>query len=138
MHYLKQARSEDALANYGAFVEGNDYPFAWVSYSPVDRQYKKDALWAHGVEPNNFVELTRAWNCVWSPRNTMSALFQYAHNDLQDIWQTGRVVGKKFRRLGGVITAINPNLGFDGKAFRAVNMIKIALKPAEFKYTEKD
>lgn len=81
-HYLHTAHNDEHGA-FGAFMEGEEFPFAWVSYSPVDREYKKEMLQHFGVEPHRVLEMTRAWNASWSPKNTMSLLFSFAHSEMQ-------------------------------------------------------
>ncbi len=134
LHYLKSARIHDVFQDYWAFLENEVFPFAWVSYSSVDRKYKQELLYLNDVEPCNILELTRAWNSIWSPRNTMSALFQFAHNDLQTMWEIEKAKWNTHESLQGIISAINPNLWFNWKAFRAVNMKPIWLKPARLSY----
>ena len=82
-HYLHKGRS-DNFADYGAYLEDDDLPFSWVSYSEVDRKYKKEILDYLELEPHRFLEMTRAWNSTWSPKNTMSVLFEYAHTIIKE------------------------------------------------------
>lgn len=128
MHYLHTPR-DDELAAFGAFRDGEDYPFAWVAYSRAGRKYKQQILQSLGVEHGATFELTRAWNCEGAPKNTMSMLYAFAHAVLQD------------RHLytdttGAVITTVNPNLGFVGSAFRAVGFSLVAEKPTRYYYTK--
>lgn len=132
-HYLHEGRS-DEIAGFGAFLEDDALPFAWVSYSPVDRDYKQEMLEHLGMEPHTIVELTRAWNASWSPKNTMSTLFGYAHQSLQREWESKVDLGEVDKPLSGVVSAINPNLGFNGSAFSAANFRVVGLKPANFTY----
>ncbi len=87
-----------------------------------------------GMEPHTMVELTRAWNASWSPKNTMSTLFGYAHQSLQREWEQKAELGLVDKPLSGVVSAINPNLGFNGSAFSAANFRVVGLKPAQFTY----
>lgn len=133
LHYLHVGRDDEYKA-YGAYLEGDQYPFAWVSYSPVDRAYKKEMLKFFGVEPHRMLEMTRAWNASWSPKNSMSLLFSFAHSELQEDFQRGVDRKERDKPLAGILTAINPNLGFRANAFNGVDFGIIGLKPAGFTY----
>jgi hypothetical protein len=56
LHYLHAARYEDELA-FGAFLENEAVPFAWVSYAPVGREYKQRILRAAGVIQKTLLSL---------------------------------------------------------------------------------
>lgn len=58
-HYLHTPRT-DKLVSYGAFINDNEYPIAYVSFSRQDRNYKKEFLYHLGIESQNTVEMTRA------------------------------------------------------------------------------
>ncbi len=133
LHYLHVGRDDEYKA-YGAYLEGEQFPFAWVSYSPVDRSYKKEMLQFFGVEPHRMLEMTRAWNASWSPKNSMSLLFSFAHSELQEDFQRGVDRKERDKPLAGILTAINPNLGFRANAFNGVDFGIIGLKPAGFTY----
>lgn len=126
-HYLHTVRDDDTLA-FGAFVEGEEMPYAIVTYAPVGRKYKQDMLTAAGVGLDSTIELTRAWNCEYAPKNTMSLLYAYAHANIQQLFLRDGVESVT------VITAVNPNLGFKGSAFRAVGFGLIGHKPTSFHY----
>jgi hypothetical protein len=100
-----------------------------VSYGEVDRKYKHSMLQAVGLDHTHSLELTRAWNHENSPRNTMSMLYAYAHTAIQQYW-----VAQKNTPLKSIITAVNPNLGFRGSAFRAVGFEVIGEKPTTYNY----
>lgn|GEM_PF-4294551 len=128
LHYLHTAR-RDEIISFGAFSEGEELPFAWVSYSPVDRPYKNELLTKMGLQPTACLELTRAWSNDMSPKNTMSMLYRYAHAQLQEIWR------KRHRtELRAILTSVNPNLGFTGGTFRAVGFGIVAQKPTFYYY----
>jgi hypothetical protein len=136
-HYLHSGRPDEAVA-YGAYIEGEELPFAWVSYSAVDRGYKKDILRHLNVEPHRVLEMTRAWNATWSPKNTMSVLFSFAHDQIRA--ESKRRVDERTldKPVAGIITAINGNLGFKANAFNGVGFETIALKPANFSFLVED
>lgn len=127
-HYLHAARADDTLA-FGAFAEGERMPFAMVSYAAVGRHYKRKILHAAGLDPVRSLELTRAWNSELSPKNTMSMLFAYAHASILRLRQKHGGL-----QAQAILTAVNPNLGFKGSAFRAVGFGVIGEKPTAFHY----
>lgn len=132
-HYL-HVESRDEIETYGAYVEGEKLPFAWVSYSPVWREYKKEMLDYFGVESDCMAEMTRAWNSTWSPKNTLSTLFSFAHKQLKKQWKKQLSIDKKDSSLKGIITSINSNLGFHASAFKGIGFEIGGLKPAKFTY----
>lgn len=132
-HYLHTPRN-DEFASYGAFIEGEVLPIAWVSYSKQDREYKKQLLNYLGIESQNTLEMTRAWNTDGAPKNLMSSLFQYSIDELQKEWKELKKQGKVNNTLQAITTAINPNLGFKASAFLGSNFIPFALRPAKFTY----
>lgn len=136
-HYLHEGRA-DEVAAYGAYVEGDALPFAWVSYSQVERGYKQEMLDHLGIQPHLMLEMTRAWNCAWSPKNTMSILFAFAHSDMIKESQDQVAKGSRDKPLQGVVTAINSNLGFRANAFNGVGFETVAFKPANFTYYRND
>lgn len=132
LHYVHKAREDEVVA-YGAYMEGQELPFAWVSYSPIGSASEQQIAEHAGREAERTLEMTRAWNTAWSPKNTMSVLFSYAHNQLQAASKTQSIDGVP-ADLGGVITAINPNLGFSGMAFSGVDFGVVGLKPTNHKF----
>ena len=127
-HYLHKAREDEAVA-FGAYADDSPYPFAWVSYSPIGSSSERDIASLSGVNPETAFEMTRAWNTSWSPKNTMSLLFSYAHRMLQQ-----NKVGLEQVKVSGVVTAINPNMGFSGMAFSGVDFAVTGLKPTNHKF----
>ena len=132
-HYLHKGRS-DNFADYGAYLEGDNLPFVWVSYSSVDRKYKKEMLNYLKLEPHRFLEMTRAWNSTWSPKNTMSVLFEYAHTIIKEESRNSVQNGETDKPIQGILTAINPNLGFKASGFIGIGMEVCGLKPANFSF----
>ncbi|MFA6529044.1 MAG: hypothetical protein WCT46_05915 [Candidatus Gracilibacteria bacterium] len=122
-HYLHENRL-DSVGSYGMFLEGGHDPFAWVAYSPVNRQYKKELLWECGFPPDDFLELTRAWNCPGAPQNTISRLFSRSRR---------AEMKKRPRGLKGIISAVNPNF-FLGSSFRGSDFVPVGLKPTQLKF----
>lgn len=127
-HYLHEGRIDDIFA-FGTFFEGIPHPFAWVSYAPVGRIYKQHILRIARIDPQNSLELTRAYNFENSPKNTMSVLFSYAHEQMQKIWSD-----RYNRPLNAILTDVNPNLGFKGSGFRAVGFGLIGQKPTNYHF----
>ena len=132
-HYLHTPRNDELIA-YGAFIEENPYPIAFVSFSKQDRDYKKQLLYNIGIEPQNSVEMTRAWCSNSAPQNVMSSLFQFSIRELAKKWKAESKLGLVDKDLQAVTTAINPNLGFKASSFFGCNFIPIALRPALFTY----
>ena len=132
-HYLHTPRN-DEFASYGAFVEGQALPIAWVSFSKQDRIYKKKLLHYLGIEPQNTLEMTRAWCSNSAPQNIMSSLFQYSINEVEQEWRELKERGEVNKNLQAITTTINPNLGFKASSFLGCNFIPFALRPAKFTY----
>ena len=125
LHYANPGE----IAVYGAFVEGEDLPFAYSSYGKISYNYTKEMLAYLGFTDGEIVESSRAWNAVWAPENTMSVLFSYSQERLKETF------GDNIR---GILTSINPNLGFSASAFRGVHFEVISLKPTVFSYQLED
>lgn len=134
LHYAR----EGEMAVYGAYLEGDEFPFAYSSYTPVTRQYSRDMLSYLGTNPDNIMESARAWNCSWSPENTMSVLFTYSHEMLKEQRESDIAAGRAREPLEGVFTSINPNPGFKAVSFRGVRFNVVGMKPTGFSYIRND
>lgn len=134
LHYAREGET----AVYGAYLEGDEFPFAYSSYTPVTRQYSRDMLNYLGANPDNIMESARAWNCSWSPENTMSVLFTYSHEMLKEQRESDIVEGRAREPLEGVFTSINPNPGFKAVSFRGVRFNVVGMKPTGFSYIRND
>lgn len=132
-HYLHTPREDEFIA-YGAFIEETSDPIAFVSFSKQDRDYKKQLLYNIGIEPQNSIEMTRAWCSNSAPQNVMSSLFQFSIRELARKWKNESKIGLVDKDLQAVTTAINPNLGFKASSFFGCNFIPIALRPAQFTF----
>lgn len=119
---------------FGAYLEGDELPFAYSSYTPVTRSYSRDMLSHLGANPDNIMESARAWNCSWAPENTMSLLFTFAHEEMKKEREAEIEAGTQEDPLEGVFTSINPNLGFKAVSFRGVRFNVSGLKPTGFSY----
>lgn len=119
---------------FGAYLEGDELPFAYSSYTPVVRKYSRNMLTHLGVNPNNVMESARAWNSSWAPENTMSLLFAFAHEMMREGRDTEIEAGTQEDVLEGVFTSINPNLGFKAVSFRGVRFNVGGVKPTGFSY----
>jgi cytidylate kinase len=137
LHYLHSPRYDEFMG-FGAFLDDLPYPIAWVSYSKHDRFYKKELLEYIGLESHNVLEMTRAWNAPWAPKNTMSTLFNYSAKELRTIWEKMETKGITDKSLVGISTTINPNLGFTGKSFSGASFITTALRPATLTYYQEE
>lgn len=136
-HYLHTTRN-DEYVSYGVFIEDNRNPIAFVSYSKIDREYKKELIYAMGIEPQNTIEMTRAWCSNSSPANLMSSLFQYSINEIKRKWKKSVQCNLEDKELQAITTTINPNLGFRGTSFLGCNFIPIAHRPANFTFIIND
>jgi hypothetical protein len=130
LHYARDGE----IAAFGAFLEDDELPFAYSSYSLATRQYTKDMLTHAGIDPDTILESTRAWNASWAPENTMSTLFAFCHSVLKTQRSREVKAGVAEREIGGIITSINPNLGFKAVSFRGVRFNNAAIKPTGFSY----
>ena len=136
-HYLHTPR-KDEFISYGAFVKGEPLPIAWVSFSKQDREYKKQLLYYLGIEPQNTLEMTRAWCSNSAPQNIMSSLFQHSIDYANEEWKKLKKDGKVNKDLQAITTTINPNLGFKASSFLGCNFVPFALRPARFTYGKKE
>ena len=121
LHYMGCPRN-DTLFHFGLFREDQKYPFAYVAYSVLDRNY----LWNHlPIKPDmdQILVLTRAFNLNSAPYNTMTKLIG---SSLQYVKQ--KIPANNFQ---AVITCINPNLMFRGTIFKAANFYPFATVPFE-------
>ena len=136
-HYLHTPR-KDEFISYGAFVKGEPLPIAWVSFSKQDREYKKQLLYYLGIEPQNTLEMTRAWCSNSAPQNIMSSLFQHSIDYANEEWKKLKKDGKVNKDLQAITTTINSNLGFKASSFLGCNFVPFALRPARFTYGKKE
>ncbi len=133
LHYLHSSRHDEFLG-FGAYIDDMPYPIAWVSYSKHDRPYKRELFEHLGLESHNILEMTRAWNATWSPKNTMSTLFSYSIKEMRRFWDQMRLGNVTDKSLVGISTTINPNLGFTGSSFSGSSFSTVALRPATLTY----
>jgi len=134
-HYLHTPRDDEFVA-YGVFINNREYPDAYVSFSKQDRTYKKQLLYNIGIEPQNSIEMTRAWCSNNAPINMMSYLFQYAIDDISMNWKKLSEQNLVDKNLQSITTTINPNLGFRASSFIGSNFVPIAMRPAKFTYVD--
>lgn len=107
LHYMHNPR-RDNLAHFGLYRDNEKFPFAYTSFSKLDRDYIAENL-PRGITKNETLVLTRAYNINNSPYNTMSLLFSLSILKLQ----------KMLPEIKAIVTAVNPNLLFSGTAFYA-------------------
>ena len=119
---------------FGAYLDGDELPFAYSSYTPVIRTYSRNMLTHLGANPSNIMESARAWNSSWAPENTMSLLFTFAHEMMREDRDAEIKSGTQEDALEGVFTSINPNLGFKAVSFRGVRFNVGGVKPTGFSY----
>jgi hypothetical protein len=126
LHYLHSTNS-DAKHRYGLFVEGAEWPFAYMSISTLDRQYKLDALrsaLAFAVEPTHCMTISRIYGPGRLPQNTVSGFVKLVSKKLSAL---------EYRYL---VTAVNPLLGFSAGSTIAAGFRPYALCPVAYGYDE--
>jgi len=72
LHYIHYPRSSGEA--WGLFFGDDQLPFAIKAIEPstVVKEYKRDALLAHGIHPDKAVEITRYYTLPGSPTNSIS------------------------------------------------------------------
>ena len=93
LHYIHSERMRGDA--FGLFFEGDQIPWAIETTEPaiLAKQYKRDALLAHGIDPNKAIELTRLYLLPGSPRNAISLLDKlvaryYKKKDIEVLFTT--------------------------------------------------
>jgi hypothetical protein len=73
-HYIHQTRTNGDV--FAFYFKGDRYPWALetTESSVFSRQYKRDALLAHGIHPDKAIELTRYYTLPGSPANSISVI----------------------------------------------------------------
>lgn len=74
LHYIHQGRDSGDI--FALYFKGDKYPWAieTTEFGKLARVYKRNALLAHGVNPDKAVELTRMYNLPGSPLNSISIM----------------------------------------------------------------
>ena len=74
LHYIHSSRSNGDT--FGFFFVGDDIPWGVETVEPSlnVKKYKREALIAHGIDPNKAVEITRLYLLPGSPKNAISIL----------------------------------------------------------------
>jgi hypothetical protein len=74
LHYMHAPRNKGQA--FGLFFKGDSIPFAIETTEPsiFVKDYKREALLAHGIDPNKAVEITRLYCLPGSPKNSISVL----------------------------------------------------------------
>lgn len=74
LHYVHQERSQGDI--FGFYFKGDSYPWAIETCESGQfiRPYKKDALIAHGIDPERAIEITRLYALPGSPLNFVSVM----------------------------------------------------------------
>jgi adenylate cyclase class IV len=74
LHYMHRERLRGEA--FGLFFAGDPVPWAIETTEPtvIAKSYKRDALLAHGIDPNKAVELTRFYTLPGAPRNAISVM----------------------------------------------------------------
>lgn len=74
LHYIHQGRPKGET--FGFYFSGENIPWAIETTEPsvISKPYKRDALLAHGIDPNKAVELTRFYTLPGAPTNAISMM----------------------------------------------------------------
>lgn len=74
LHYIHSSRQRGDV--FGFFFKGDSLPWGVETTEPsiIAKDYKKDALLAHGIDPNKAIEITRLYLLPGSPKNSISIL----------------------------------------------------------------
>jgi hypothetical protein len=74
IHYVHNGRTRGDI--FALYFKGDHYPWAieTTEMGTFARQYKRDALLANGINPNNAVELTRMHTLPGSPLSCISLM----------------------------------------------------------------
>lgn len=74
LHYIHSGRHKGEA--FGFYFAGDDIPWGVETVEPSlgVKKYKRDALLAHGIDPNKAVEITRLYLLPGSPKNAISIL----------------------------------------------------------------
>ncbi|GIW65895.1 MAG: hypothetical protein KatS3mg094_414 [Candidatus Parcubacteria bacterium] len=74
LHYVHRSRPRGET--FGLFFAGDEIPWAIETTEPsiIVKEYKREALLAHGIDPNKAIELTRFYSLPGSPRNAISVM----------------------------------------------------------------
>jgi hypothetical protein len=121
LHYMGCER-KDTLIHFGLFRNEEKFPFAYVAYSILDRQYLSKYL-PVDVSMKNTLVLTRAYNINCSPKNAMTKLFSLSLKYIKENFPNNNFTTS--------ITCVNPNLMFTGVIFKASNYYPFATVPFE-------
>lgn len=118
LHYIGQKR-EDTLFHFGLYRRGDEFPFAYSAYSILDRNYLYEAL-PFKCKMDNILVLTRAFNINSAPVNSMSLLFSLGVQFIENHYK---------HKYLGIISAINPNILFNGSIFKGSSFFTFATVP---------
>jgi predicted adenylyl cyclase CyaB len=74
LHYIHQGRPKGET--FGFYFAGEEMPWAIETTEPsvIAKEYKREALLAHGVDPNKAIELTRFYTLPGAPLNAISLM----------------------------------------------------------------
>ncbi len=126
LHYMGADR-HDSLYEFGLYDMRHytEYPFAYVAFSSLDRQYVLNSLPFHS-DPKNLYSLCRAYSVNSAPHNSTSVL----------IAQSMKYIQERHSETNAIMTSVNPNILFLGSAFKASGFIDCAEYPFAPKYID--
>jgi hypothetical protein len=116
-HYILSHRP--ASKHFGLrAIRDHGWPLIMCSVSPFDLSNVAPVLENHGIDPNRCVVLSRVFAFPACPPNAVSRLLGRVRRWLRD----------QRPDLDGLITYVNPNVGFTGASYYADNWMQLALE----------
>lgn len=93
LHYIHQERPRGET--FGFYFAGEEIPWAIETTEPsvIAKPYKREALLAHGIDPNKAIELTRFYTLPGAPTNAISLMDglvakYYKEKDMEALYTT--------------------------------------------------
>lgn len=123
LHYIGSYRT-DTIYSFGLFRDNAKVPFAYSSYSILDRKYLLNLPYFQNMKHNSVLVNTRNFGFKNNPKNAMSVLFAEANKYFKSI-------NKNFHYI---VSAINPNLMFSAASYFSSSFIPIATSPLDYSY----
>ena len=121
IHYLGCQRY-DTLIHLGLFWVKQIIPFAYASFSRLDRKYHLNSL-PFKDNMDHVLFLSRIFSINSAPKNSISYLLSECCKYIQNYPLT--------QNISTIITSLNPNVLFNGAAFKSSNFIPYATFPFE-------
>ena len=123
LHYIGSYRN-DTIFNFGLFRNNANVPFAYSSYSILDRKYLLNLPYFKNMEHSSILVNTRNFGFKNNPKNAMSVLFAEAIKYFKYY----------IKNYHYIVSAINPNLMFSAASYFSSSFIPIATSPLDYNY----